>query len=465
MEENHASRFHLTPINFLDKSVPQQSKSSKFSSTTSFHGNDGTSSTEGETLTDRDGITDQVTDTEILHCQSPQLPNDPVFGYRLDSDISKIVDSTVFDVSEYGSISKFVSSHIEWGLEPGSFLVTNLSTIALQFKQWKHELPMVEPFYAVKCNPDPVIVRLLAQLGCNFDCATMGEIDLVLNGLGENLSLGNRGLADTSIVYANPAKMASHLQFAVDNDVRMTVFDGEDELYKIASITGSDSKLDLLIRIATNDRDSVCVFSHKFGCQIADVPRLLSIAQKLGLNVAGVCFHVGSGCRDPTAYTEAMNDAFKVFETARSLGMKEMTIVDIGGGFPGDKGDCYGGPDMPTFQDLAKVIRESIKDFRTKVDNRKVRFIAEPGRYFASAATSVATKIYARKGGNGGNQALYVDDGVYGTFNSVLYDHAKPVPKKVLSKGQEVKNTTDDEDDVEIPTAIFGPTCDGLDQM
>lgn len=455
MEENHASRFNLTSVNFLDNAP---NKSSKF---LSFH--DGTS-TEGETLTDRDGVTDHITDSGILQCQSPQLPNDPVFGYRLDSEISKIVDSTVFDVSEFGTISKFVSSHIEWGLEPGSFLVTNLSAIASQFKQWKCELPMVEPFYAVKCNPDPVIVRLLAQMGCNFDCATMGEIDLVLNGLGENLSLGNRGLADTSIVYANPAKMASHLQFAVDNDVRLTVFDGEDELYKIASISSSDSKLDLLLRIATNDSDSVCVFSHKFGCQIADAPRLLSIAQKLGLHVAGVCFHVGSGCRDPSAYTDAMNDAFKVFEAGRSLGMKEMTVVDIGGGFPGDKGDCYGGPGMPTFQDLAKVIRESIKDFNVKVGGRKVRYIAEPGRYFASAATSVATKVYARKGGHGGNQALYVDDGVYGTFNSVLYDHAKPVPKKVLMKKPD-KSDDIEEAEPEIPTAIFGPTCDGLDQM
>lgn len=62
---------------------------------------------------------------------------------------------------------------------------------------------MVEPFYAVKCNPDPVIVRLLAALGCGFDCATKGEIDLVLNGLGEDLSFSALGLTD-KIVYANP---------------------------------------------------------------------------------------------------------------------------------------------------------------------------------------------------------------------------------------------------------------------
>ena len=65
---------------------------------------------------------------------------------------------------------------------------------------------MVEPFYAMKCNPDPVIVRLLATLGCGFDCATMGEIDLVLNGLGSELSFGPNALAGPMMVYANPAK-------------------------------------------------------------------------------------------------------------------------------------------------------------------------------------------------------------------------------------------------------------------
>lgn len=68
--------------------------------------------------------------------------------------------------------------------EDGAFLVTDLTCVVEQFDQWQHELPMVEPFYAVKCNPDPVVVRLLSALGCGFDCATQGEIDLVLNGLG-----------------------------------------------------------------------------------------------------------------------------------------------------------------------------------------------------------------------------------------------------------------------------------------
>ncbi|GIQ91992.1 ornithine decarboxylase, partial [Kipferlia bialata] len=91
-----------------------------------------------------------------------------------------------------------------------------------------------------------------------------------------------------------------------------------------------------------------------------------------------------------------------------------------------------------------------------------VRFIAEPGRFMVSASTSVATKIYARKGCNQGTdaevQGLYVDDGVYGTFNNVVYDHyhAHPLRLNTLLGGEKGKM---------MPTSVFGPTCDGLDVM
>ena len=71
------------------------------------------------------------------------------------------------------------------------------------------------------------------------------------------------------------------------------------------------------------------------------------------------------------------------------------------------------------------------------------------------------TKIYSRKGGANAYQALYVDDGVYGSFNTVVYDHAHPVPQRLHS----LMGKPTDDGDVPIPSAVFGPTCDGLDQM
>lgn len=75
-------------------------------------------------------------------------------------------------------------------------------------------------------------------------------------------------------------------------------------------------------------------------------------------------------------------------------------MVDIGGGFPGDNLGTYR-EGMPTFIEIASTVRQAIVDFKEKVNDseRQLRFIAEPGRYFVSRSTTIATKIYGRKGG------------------------------------------------------------------
>ena len=432
---------------------------------------------------------------------------------QIDAGLSQLLGTTVYDVKDQGSLAGVASTVIESGMETSTFLVCNLASVMKQLIQWREQLPMVEPFYAVKCNPDPVIVRLLASLGCNFDCATMGEIDLVSNLLGDKLSLSQTaGATSRRIVYANPAKMEHMLEFARDTGVQMTVFDGEDELYKIAKVArgcGRNYGFKLLLRITTEDKASKCPFSKKFGCPYKDALDLLKVAQRLGLHVAGVSFHVGSGCGDATAYNTALKHAAQIFRWAEELSMPPMSIIDIGGGFPGDQG----GNGLPSFLEIAAVVRSSIVEFCESLQRPQetIQFIAEPGRYFVHTCTMIATKIYSRKGGSGACQALYVDNGVYGSFNTVVYDHGKPVCKKLTANpvpcsrssmersgsacsfssfsgsdcdGNSMPRSGSGCESVDgslsrsnssgslvvdaaplIPTAIFGPTCDGLDQM
>jgi hypothetical protein len=80
-----------------------------------------------------------------------------------------------------------------------SFYVIDIGVVVSQVYQWRKVFPRVEPFYAVKCNPDPVIIRALAVLGLNFDCASRNEIRLVQQAA--------KGLArQPEIVFANPCK-------------------------------------------------------------------------------------------------------------------------------------------------------------------------------------------------------------------------------------------------------------------
>ena len=157
---------------------------------------------------------------------------------------------------------------------------------------------------------------------------------------------------------------------------------------------------------------------------------MLELAHSLGLHVAGVSFHVGSGCKDPQAYASAIQDAEHLFQAASSLGtIPPMTVLDLGGGFPGDPAKYFNNGEMPSFELLAATIKDAVASFEASLGiqwSKSMRYIAEPGRFFVSASTTLATRIYSVKSSTSNGvtkRSLYVDDGVYGTFNNVIYDH------------------------------------------
>ena len=86
-------------------------------------------------------------------------------------------------------------------------------------------------------------------------------------------------------------------------------FDNVNELRKIKKL---HPHAQVILRISTDDSDSICQFSQKFGANRADWLELLVTCRELGLNLTGVSFHVGSGCRDVKQYFNSISDAREV---------------------------------------------------------------------------------------------------------------------------------------------------------
>jgi len=223
---------------------------------------------------------------------------------------------------------------------------------------------------AVKCNPDPYVLRLLAGLGTGFDCASNGEIAQVLP----------LGVSPSRIIFANPCKALSFIKNAAKHGVDMLTFDNADELYKVAR---ANPTAKLVLRILTDDSKSLCRLGLKFGAPLVTVPGLLSKARDLGLDVIGISFHVGSGCYDPSAFSDAVGWARAAFDMGLAAGYK-FSFLDVGGGF-----------EDATFEATAGILRDAI-EFHFP-DHAGLRIIAEPGRYFVSRAFSLATNIIARR--------------------------------------------------------------------
>ncbi|KAF1815932.1 hypothetical protein P152DRAFT_505663 [Eremomyces bilateralis CBS 781.70] len=367
--------------------------------------------------------------------------------------------------------------------EEDAFFVADLGEVYRQHLRWARHLPNIHPHYAVKCNPAPQLVRFLASLGTGFDCASKSEIDLVLS----------LGVSPDRIVYAQPVKTNSYLTYAKSRGVKQMTFDNTDELRKVAAkCPGAE----LLLRITTDDSAALCQLSMKFGAALKDCPKLLKLAKTLGLNVVGVAFHVGSGASDPLAFKKAVSDSKTVFNWGHDYG-HEMKILDVGGGFSDD-----------SFDDMAGVLRAELDEHFPSSSG--VRIIAEPGRYYAATAFTLACHVIARRvvesgdvefegpegsvrsvddkageivspaasnmhnsgdhgafdlaeereGSGSESYMLYLNDGVYGNFSSIMFDHQQPIPRVLKADGRFFYQILTGR---RITYSIWGPTCDGID--
>jgi len=293
----------------------------------------------------------------------------------------------------------------------------------------------VKPHYAVKANPNPTLLRLMAHdLKMNFDCASKHEIESVLK----------LGVSPNRIVYANPCKPVAHIGYAQRNGVFRTTFDSESELRKIADL-GNARDWQLILRIWVDDKDAQCQLSNKFGAHVDEWRELMTLAKKLRLNVVGVSFHVGSGAK-MSAFRDALRASRSVFEMGQEM-KHPMTLLDIGGGFPGT---CSS---ESSLVEIGNIIRPEIDKFPS------VEMIAEPGRYFCAEAQTLATQIIGKRIRNAGSKNVreyYVNDGLYQSFNCMLFDHSTLLDEDGSDVSQEGPK---------YHSAIFGQTCDGLDQI
>ncbi len=355
------------------------------------------------------------------------------------SELPKFISENnikLFSKEEYTKYD-VVNYHLEQKKTDEAFYIVDLGEILEQFKLWKTHLPRVEPFYAVKCCPNPMILRTLAVLGCGFDCASKAEI----------ISVTDLNVPTSRIIYANPVKDPQYIKFARSQNVDVMTFDNEVELYKI-KLYHPYAKL--VLRIKTDDANSTLKFSSKFGASLADAKTFLEKAKSLELDVIGVSFHVGSRCNDAATFTSSIKDAREIFKMGEALGMK-MNLLDVGGGFPGKLGES-----MVSFEDMAKGINEGIDTYFHDVED--LRVIAEPGRYFASKSHTLVFNVIGKRKLIEENSEphfqYYMNDGVYGSFNCIIFDGACPEIHPFNNKSEKKYKTT-----------MFGPTCDSLDKM
>lgn len=381
---------------------------------------------------------------------------------KVYEELSK--SSSIELISTVSTVEELLAKELDKG-QYSAFYLVNLGAVVEKFLQWKKYMPRVRPMYAVKSNPDINIIRALHYLGTGFDCASQAELE-------EVKSIGAKA---ENIIYANPCKGKEHILYAKQHGFDTMTFDNAAELDKIIALHPAAK---LVIRILPDDRYSLMPFGSKFGASFDESCKLIQRCKELGANLIGVSFHVGSGCYSSQAWHDAIRLARRVFDAAQEAGYK-MTLLDIGGGYPGVDDDGM------TFEETIDGVAQILDDLFPA----DVTVIAEPGRYFCTAAYTLAVTIISRRDRfvcrNRPQNKLsfvgqdeeeekqeqdtaaddtteqeemparevlyYLSDGLYGSFNNIVFDHAKPLPLSMKSSENKSRST------------LFGPTCDSID--
>ena len=299
-------------------------------------------------------------------------------------------------------------------MEP--YYTMNLDNINHAYDLWNTHLPDVQVYYAMKCNPHPRILQRVHEVGIPFDCASKQEIMDAL-----------QWTTPDRILYANPCKFSSHITYAKEQSVSLTVVDCECEMYKMKELY---PECRLLLRIAVNDESSQCQLSSKFGCSMTDVPHLLLLSKELNLSLVGFSFHVGSGCIQPSLYYDALLDCHTATVMAESAGIS-IDIIDIGGGFT-----------KSNFIACSEQVKKGMTLLKGK------QFISEVGRFLVEQVTTLYLQVICKKRKD--KRIYYLNDGVYGNLSCKLFDHAKP-NYRITASGELFEST------------LYGPTCDSFD--
>jgi ornithine decarboxylase len=304
------------------------------------------------------------------------------------------------------------------------FLIVDTAIVREKVRRFRAAMPRVRPHYAVKANPDRRVLKVLAQEGAGFEIASIAELDLLL-GLG---------VPAAEVFYSNPIKSRESIAYAAAKGVEWFVVDSADELRRVHEIK-PDARL--YLRIATPNIGSDWPLSGKFGAGAADAREIVALAARLGADLAGVTFHVGSQCRNPENWRVALEKARALFDLMGKAGLKPR-LLNIGGGYP-----VRHVKPIPSIETIGAVVNEGLKAFP-----EDVQVIAEPGRYLVSDAGYFVCRVLGTAT-RAGKRWMHWDAGLFG---GVIES----------SEGLKYRIRTD-RSGPDVPWTVGGPTCDSVD--
>ncbi|MBU6449769.1 MAG: type III PLP-dependent enzyme [Rhodospirillales bacterium] len=310
-------------------------------------------------------------------------------------------------------------------------LVLDLDQVAENYGRLRAALPAAAIYYAVKANPAPQILRLLAKAGSCFDAASWPEIESCLAS----------GARPEAISFGNTVKKPSAIAHAHAHGVPLYAFDSAEELEKIAAHAPGAK---VYCRIAVNNVGAEWPLSKKFGTTLEKAKALMLAAPGLGLVPHGLSFHVGSQQTGTLAYELAIAEVAMLFTDLKNAGLP-VQMLNLGGGFPTRYQE-----DVPEHDEFGAAIMGAM---RQHFGNSLPDMLIEPGRAMVGNAGVVAAEavLVCRRMPEDERRWVYLDIGRFGGLAE--------------TEGESIRYRVTAGEGPTGPVVLAGPSCDGVDVM
>ena len=311
--------------------------------------------------------------------------------------------------------------------------------------------PAVKLHYAMKANPMPAVVGLMATLVDGIDVASAGELKVALDA----------GADPAEISFAGPGKRSPELRQAVASGVLVNV----ESMRELPVLAQAAQELGLPARVAVRVNPDFELKGSgmkmgggpkQFGVDVEVVPQMLAWIAREGLAFEG--FHLFAGSQNLRA--ESICEAqLKSYELALRLAaeapaaLPPVRFLNLGGGFgvpyfPGEQPLDL----APIGANLHGIVERAARELP------QAQIVIELGRYLVAEAGIYVTRIVDRKVSRG--QVYLVTDGglnhhlaASGNFGQVV---RKNYPVTVGNRHGSAEREV---------ASVVGPLCTPLDLL
>jgi diaminopimelate decarboxylase len=305
--------------------------------------------------------------------------------------------------------------------------------------------------YAVKANPNSVILETLARQGAAFDASSGAEI----------LHASNAGANTADITFTGPGKRREELMFALDQDIGEVVLESLQQAEVCNELALAMGKVrNVMLRInplraphALGTRMSGT--ASQFGIDQAVLPEILSaFGGFTGLRLSGFHVYSGTNILDAGAVVENFAIFMEIFREAAGLcgAPPDKLVFGAGFGVPYHQGQT-----QLDLQEVASRVLPMIDSLRHEPDFNKTQLLLELGRWLVAPTGWLLTTVVEVKHSRG-TDIVICDAG----FNNHLA--ACGMMGSVVRRNWPINNMSNPEGNPKS-YMLVGPLCTSIDML